>query len=62
MISRNSEERRSRPMTNEYELATVVELGNAEEVVLGEKKNAQVQDAMTLEFGSRWNEELDDND
>ena len=49
-------------MTNEYELATVIELGNAEQVVLGEKENVQVLDTMTLEFGSRWNEELDDND
>ena len=49
-------------MTNEYELATAIELGKAEQVVLGEKEDRQVLDTMTLEFGSRWNVDLDDND
>jgi hypothetical protein len=52
--------RRIRPMTNEYELATVIELGNAQAVVLGEKVIAQQFESLTLEYGSRYVPELDD--
>jgi len=41
-------------MTNEYEVANVIELGNAEEVVLGEKELVEVVDSQTLEFGTRY--------
>jgi hypothetical protein len=36
-----------RTMTNEYEVATVIELGNAHEVVLGEKVPQQPRDILT---------------
>lgn len=41
-------------MTNEYEIATVIELGRAEDVVLGEKEILEVVDSQTLEFGTRY--------
>ena len=49
-------------MTNEYEVAAVIELGKAQEIVLGEKPAAQKQDSLTLEFGTRWIEETNDDD
>jgi len=42
------------PMTNEYEVANVIELGKAEDVVLGEKELVEVVDSQTLEFGTRY--------
>ena len=47
-------------MTNEYEVANVIELGKAEDIVLGEKKIAQVVDSLTSQFGSRYNPETED--
>jgi hypothetical protein len=41
-------------MTNEYEVANVIELGKAEDVVLGEKELVEVVDSQTLEFGTRY--------
>jgi hypothetical protein len=41
-------------MTNEYEVAAVVELGKAQDVVLGEKEELEVTDSQTLEFGQRY--------
>jgi len=41
-------------MNNNYEVAEVVELGNAQDVVLGEKELAEVMDSQTLEFGTRY--------
>jgi hypothetical protein len=47
-------------MTNEYEVAAVVELGKAEDVVLGEKKLQNVFDSLTGEFGTRYIVATDD--
>ncbi|HXR99255.1 MAG TPA: hypothetical protein VN724_01755 [Pyrinomonadaceae bacterium] len=41
-------------MTNEYEVAAVIELGKAEDIVLGEKRDEQVLDGLTFEFGTRF--------
>ena len=41
-------------MTNEYEVAAVIELGNAEEIVLGEKKVEERMDSLTSEWGTRY--------
>jgi hypothetical protein len=41
-------------MTNEYEVAAVIELGNAQDVVLGQKEPAQVFDSLDGEFGMRF--------
>ena len=41
-------------MTNEYEVAAVIELGKAQDVVLGEKQEQLVVDSQTLEFGTRY--------
>ena len=41
-------------MTNEYEVATVIELGKAQDVVLGEKIVEQTVDSQTLEFGTQY--------
>ena len=41
-------------MTNEYEVAVVIELGKAQDVVLGEKEKLDVVDSQTLEFGMRF--------
>lgn len=49
-------------MTNEYEVAAVIELGQAQEVVLGEKRLQQVLDSVTQEFGTLYIEETADND
>ena len=47
-------------MTNEYEVAAVIELGNAHEVVLGEKVVQQTRDLLTGEFGTLYIEATDD--
>ena len=41
-------------MTNEYEVAAVIELGNAHDVVLGEKEDAPVVDSLDGQFGMRF--------
>jgi len=41
-------------MTNEYEVATVIELGKAQDVVLGEKRVEQTIDSQTGEFGFEY--------
>ena len=41
-------------MTNEYEVASVIELGQAKDVVLGEKVVAQDVDSLTNEPGMRY--------
>lgn len=41
-------------MTNEYEVAAVIELGKAEDIVLGEKRDEEVPDSLTSEFGQRY--------
>lgn len=41
-------------MTNEYEVAAVIELGNAQDVVLGQKEPAPVWDSVDGEFGMRF--------
>jgi len=38
---------------NNYQVAEIVELGKAQDIVLGEKELAQEMDSQTLEFGSR---------
>ena len=47
-------------MTNEYEVAAVIELGKAQDVVLGEKEPAQMVDSLTSEFGMRFIVKTDD--
>ena len=49
-------------MTNNYEIATAVELGNVQDMVLGEKTLRLAIDCMTLEFGTYWDWILDDNE
>ena len=49
-------------MNNEYEVAAVIELGKAHDVVLGEKREENVVDSQTLELGSRYIPSTDDND
>ena len=39
-------------MTNEYEGAAVIDLGEAQDVVLGEKRERSVIDSVTLEPGT----------
>ena len=41
-------------MTNEYEVAAVIEIGNVKDVVLGEKNSAPELDSLTSEFGMRY--------
>jgi len=41
-------------MTNEYEVAAVIEVGKAQDIVLGEKVVDGAIDSVTLEFGSRF--------
>ncbi len=47
-------------MTNEYEVAAVIELGNARDVVLGAKEKAEITDSQSGEFGMRFIVETDD--
>ena len=49
-------------MTNKYEVAAIVEVGKAQDVVLGVKIIAQFFDAITGEFGTLFIFELDDKD
>ena len=49
-------------MTNEYEVAAVIELGKAQDVVLGEKQVAQELDSLTGERGTHYDIVTDDND
>ena len=49
-------------MTNEYEVASVIELGNAQEVVLGQKRAELAKDVLTQDFGTLYIEETADND
>ena len=44
-------------MTNEYEVAAVIELGKAQDVVLGQKSARNAIDSLTLEQGTFYNEE-----
>ena len=41
-------------MNNEYEVAAVIELGKAQDIVLGEKLVDGAIDSVTLEFGTRF--------
>ena len=41
-------------MTNEYEVPVVVELGKAEDIVLGEKQVQEVVDSLTSDWGMRF--------
>jgi hypothetical protein len=54
LLVRTLKERRSISMTNEYEVAAVIELGKAQDVVLGQKREENVVDSQTLELGSRY--------
>jgi len=47
-------------MSNNYEIATIIELGNAQDMVLGEKRIAEEWEFPTLEFGGRYIPELND--
>ena len=49
-------------MTNEYEVATVIELGKAHDVVLGEKIPEGPFDSLTGEPLSRYIEATNDNE
>jgi hypothetical protein len=44
-------------MNNEYEVANVIELGRAEDVVLGRKRVENAIDSVTLEPGTFVDEE-----
>lgn len=46
--------KRSKTMTNEYEVAAVIELGKAQDIVLGEKVVDNAIDSLTLESGTRF--------
>jgi hypothetical protein len=41
-------------MTNEYEVPVVVELAKAEDIVLGEKRDEEVVDSLTSDWGLRF--------
>jgi hypothetical protein len=41
-------------MTNEYEVPAVIELGKAEDIVLGEKRVEEVVDSLTSDWGTRF--------
>ncbi len=41
-------------MTNEYEVPVVIELGKAEDIVLGEKRVEDVVDSLTFDWGMRF--------
>lgn len=49
-------------MTNNYEIATIVELGHARDVILlGQKLLWIAIDGITLEFGTYWFWDYDGN-
>jgi len=50
----------NRTMINDYEVATILELGEAQEVVRGDKEIAEEVESLTLEFGLRWIPATDD--
>ncbi|HEY0763516.1 MAG TPA: hypothetical protein VGD61_14185 [Pyrinomonadaceae bacterium] len=41
-------------MINEYEVAAVIELGKAEDIVLGEKRDEEVVDSLTSDWGMKF--------
>jgi hypothetical protein len=47
-------------MTNDYRSAAVIEIGNAQDIVMGEKPICGCIDNLTLEFGNRFNPETND--
>jgi hypothetical protein len=47
-------------MTNDYEVAAVIELGNAQDVVLGEKLPQQPRDILTGDFDTVYIEATGD--
>jgi hypothetical protein len=47
-------------MLNEYKMAEVVELGRAQDIVLGEKASYGYLDSVTFEFGTRYKPATDD--
>lgn len=47
-------------MNNEYEVAAVIELGQAQAVVLGQKVNELAFDTLTGEFGMKYIEATED--
>ncbi|HEV8431105.1 MAG TPA: hypothetical protein VGQ41_24590 [Pyrinomonadaceae bacterium] len=47
-------------MINDYSRAVAIELGNAQDIVLGEKVDSMVIDNQTLEFGTRYIPATDD--
>jgi len=49
-------------MTNEYEVAVVIELGNAQDVVLGQKIVDSAVDGLDGTLGTRYIVVTDDND
>lgn len=46
-------------MITDYEQATVIELGRAQDLVLGNKEIALEIEAVTLQFGGRFIDDLD---
>jgi hypothetical protein len=49
-------------MTNEYEVAAVIELGNAQDVVLGQKIVDNALDSLDGSRGTRYIVATEDND
>ena len=47
-------------MSNEYDVADVIELGKAQDIVLGDKIIDGGIDSQTLEFGTRFIPDTDD--
>ena len=47
-------------MINDYSSATVIEFGNAQDIILGEKWICWCIDSLTLEFGTRFCPETSD--
>jgi hypothetical protein len=47
-------------MINHYELADVLELGTAQDLILGNKEIAAEVDSITLQFGTRVYDSMDD--
>ena len=41
-------------MTNEYEFPLIVELGKAEDIILGEKRMEETVDSLTSDWGMRF--------
>jgi len=49
-------------MTNEYEVASVIELGKAQDVVLGEKSISELPDSVTNEPNLFYDRVTNDNE